>query len=407
MPIFRSITKGKGNNSSGQARIYIRLSHNHQSRDIVTPYFIDPSLLSEKGHVLPKHPSASKMNAKLNAIVSSYYDRSLDLGDDINSMTGQQLKEYLMSAPAESADLFAYAGEIIKTLTETGHNSLAESYCVTISHMKNATGFDRLAFNQLSIQVIRTLETYLVKKNNSVNSIAVHLRNLRAIINRAIDDGVTGQENYPFRRFHIHTEKAQVNNLSIASLKKLVRVRELIPGEGRFITPLHRTADIFMLSFYLGGINLVDICGLKKSDMINGRIRYRRSKTGRLYDIKVEPEALQIIERYAGEVMLLNFMERKKAPKADRHTQIYTDIKRNANKRLRDLAKKLEIKERLTMYSARYSWATIAAAAGISKDTIAQVLGHGMNTTTDGYINYDTRTVDKAIRKVINALLKD
>lgn len=66
--------------------------------------------------------------------------------------------------------------------------------------------------------------------------------------------------------------------------------------------------NFFMLIFYLIGIgiNIIDLCNLKKEQLVNGRIEYIRAKTHKLYSIKVEPEAQSIIDKYKGDEYLLN-----------------------------------------------------------------------------------------------------
>ena len=130
-----------------------------------------------------------------------------------------------------------------------------------------------------------------------VNACGVHLRNIRAVFNYAIDEGYT--EMYPFRKFSIANEKTRKRNLSLSDLV-LLRDYDCEPFQRKY-------RDIFMLMFYLIGINAIDLFNAEK---LNGnRLEYRRSKTSRLYSIKVEPEAMQIIERYKGETHLLDIMD--------------------------------------------------------------------------------------------------
>jgi len=166
-----------------------------------------------------------------------------------------------------------------------------------------------------------------------------------------------------------------------------------------------RYIDIFMLIFYLIGINLVDLTHLKKID--NGYIEYTRSKTNRPYLIKVEPEAFEIINRYKGTNYLINILDNytnytsftsKINAQLKRIGLVYTDSKGNK------ITKPLF--PYLTTYYARHTWATIAASLDIPKETIAAALGHGGNTVTDIYINFDQKKIDQANRKVIDYLLE-
>ena len=162
--------------------------------------------------------------------------------------------------------------------------------------------------------------------------------------------------------------------------------------------------DIFKLSFLLIGINLTDLHGLKAIE--NGRIEYVRAKTHRPYSIKVEPEAMQIIRMYQGKDHLLIWGDKYKNS---------DDLLRRTNRGLRTIGpvKKNKRNEKtyeplqpeITTYWARHTWATIAASLDIPRDTIAHALGHGNNTITDIYIDFDIRKVDEANRRVIDWVL--
>ena len=127
---------------------------------------------------------------------------------------------------------------------------------------------------------------------------------------------------------------------------------------------------------------------------VDGRVDYHRAKTHRLYSIKVEPEAAALIEQYAGRERLVNFAE---------GCQDYRYFYRRLSGVLRVVGKRLGI-EGLSTYWARHSWATIAAALEIPKETIAAALGHGGHSVTDIYIDFDARKIDAANRLVLDAV---
>ena len=169
--------------------------------------------------------------------------------------------------------------------------------------------------------------------------------------------------------------------------------------------------DIFMLIFYLVGINTVDLCRLEK--IRNGRIEYRRAKTKKIYNIKVEPEAAEIIERYKGSKYLLNILERYKNYKdyAHRLNENLQEIgsvelvEKVINGKRRRVKKRFPLFPELTVYWARHTWATIAHKIGVSKDVISLALGHEFGCkTTSIYIDYDMEKVDKANRQVLDYL---
>jgi hypothetical protein len=153
--------------------------------------------------------------------------------------------------------------------------------------------------------------------------------------------------------------------------------------------------------FYLIGINTVDLAGLK--DIQSGRVQYHRAKTNRLYSIKVEPEAMNIIRKYQGKEHLIDVFDGRNN---------YLSFGRLMNMALHDIGKEMDGKSKvkvfsgLTTYWARHTWATIAAELDIPKETIAKALGHGGREVTDVYIRFDDKKIDKANRQVIDYLIE-
>lgn len=145
---------------------------------------------------------------------------------------------------------------------------------------------------------------------------------------------------------------------------------------------------MFKLIFFLIGINMVDLCGLKEVN--NVRIEYNRAKTHRLYSVKVEPEAMEIIDRYRGKTHLLDIMDRYGDYK-DYMKRMNRELQRMGHVERVGLGGKKFITPlfpKLSTYWARHTWATIAAELDIPKETIAAALGHKLgNTTTAIYIN--------------------
>ena len=166
--------------------------------------------------------------------------------------------------------------------------------------------------------------------------------------------------------------------------------------------------DCFKLIFFLIGINTVDLCHLRKADVVDGRIEYKRSKTNRDYSIKLEPEALEIIERYKGKgKWLLDVLDRYKDFKDFAH-RLNENLQKMGSVEVGKHGKKTRepLFPSLTTYWARHTWATIAASLDIPNETIAAALGHGYgNKVTAIYIDFDQRKVDEANRKVIDYVL--
>ena len=286
-----------------------------------------------------------------------------------------------------------YIGEYAGRAIASGTTSL---YMATAKRVRK---FDETAtFGSVNVDWLERFNKHLLEKGMRVNSIAIDMRNIRTVFNRALDDEIT--TNYPFRKFKIRTEATKKRNLTAGQ----IRLLRDYPCDGW----LEEYRDIWMLQFYLIGINISDLLEMKS--LTDGRCVYRRKKTGRLYDIAVQPEAMSIIEKYKGKNWLLDPLDRYGSA---------LDYARHMDRALKkigpyhivkDKAGKLRKREYqplfpdLTTYWNRHSWATIAASLDIPKETIGKALGHSEwdNTTTDIYIDFDMRKVDEANRKVID-----
>lgn len=271
--------------------------------------------------------------------------------------------------------------------------STRATYERTIKHLGVFVGNGHSdKFDEINKGWLAEFEVYLAESNPSVNARALHMRNLRAIINYAIDEGITS--NYAFRRHSIKTVKTAKRNLSVEELRQVFAY----PVEEWQV--MYR--DMFKLSFMLMGVNFADLLNLSKSDLRSGRLEFNRHKTARLYSMKVEPEAAALIEQYGGAEHLLKIMDTRSD---------YVQFIRQTNHALKCIGTK-SVKGRkpqgeplvpgITTYWARHTWATIAASLDIPKETIAAALGHGGNTVTDIYIDFDRKKVDEANRKVLD-----
>lgn len=286
-----------------------------------------------------------------------------------------------------------YFKEFISGKDREGTKSIYEQ---TLAKMGRYYDLEKLSFRDVNLVWLREFEKKMKQDELSVNTISIHFRNLRAVFNNAIDEDVIGQECYPFRKFKIKTERTVKRSLTVEQLRML---RDYPCQEHQV-----KYRDMFMLTFYLMGVNMVDLVALK--EVSNGRVEFRRAKTGRLYSMKVEPEAIEIIERYRGEKYLVDI--------CDNYVN-YKDFLHRMNNNLQEIGpfervgqggKKVyePLFPGLTTYWARHTWATVAAGLDIPKETIAAALGHGGNTVTDIYIDFDQRKVDAANRRVIDYL---
>lgn len=255
---------------------------------------------------------------------------------------------------------------------------------------------ERLNFEDITAKWLNEFNGYMAKRSPAQNARSIHLRDIRAVFNFAIDEEMT--DLYPFRKFKIKSTPTMKRSLSADDIR-MIATMPLLPWQEEY-------RDVFMLIFYLIGINIVDLFSLTHENVQNGRIVYTRRKTKRIYSIKIEPEAQEILERRKGTTHLIDVADRYKD---------HTNFTSRFNKALKtfgtwevDEHHKQKVRYKpywdfLSSYWARHSWATIAYNdCNIPVDVISQALGHSMgNRVTMVYINSDSKKVDEANRKVI------
>lgn len=147
---------------------------------------------------------------------------------------------------------------------------------------------------------------------------------------------------------------------------------------------------------------------LKPSNYANGRIVYRRQKTGRPYDIPVPMEAAAIIEKYRGEQYLLFPLDKVADYKAYANRCNHAIKTIGVREKVADKLGKLRkvvyhpILPHITTYTARYTFASLGAELDIPRETIALCLGHAWTDVTSHYIAYDRKKIDEAVRRIVD-----
>lgn len=347
------------------------------------------------------HPMKQQLNARISKFKSEIDIMIFDLAKEqnISKWKATDLKKVIekrLNPNDEDGCENTFMSRALK-FTNTKNPRTKEIYEATIARMRAFdSDMDKLKFEDISVEWLNQFESFLAKTAPSKNARNIHLRNIRAIFNSAIDDEITAF--YPFRKFKIKGVVTPKRSLTVEQLRQLFNAKPEPHAE--------KYLDAFKLIFFLCGINIIDLCNLDCT--INGRIEYYRAKTHRFYSIKIEPEAAELIKKYKGESHLLNYLDNFKS---------YKDFGKYLNKNIKLIG---EVRREgrggrkihtplfptISSYWARHSWATIAASLDIPKETIAAALGHEIGSKiTSIYIDFDQKKVDEANRRVIDWVL--
>ncbi|MDR2917805.1 MAG: site-specific integrase [Tannerella sp.] len=352
----------------------------------------------EERPVKTTYPGAKTINDDIQSLFIEFRHKvnDLELKGKAKKMKAADIKRYILSERAEVADaeiLFSdFAADFAEGCKSSGTK---RNYLHTIGKMKEYAENVNISFEEINLSFLRQFDDYLSKSGSGVNTRSIHFRNIRAIFNRAIDDEIINQDIYPFRKFKIKSKEKDKVSLNSQKVKMLY--------EYNFKTKsLSMARDYWILSFLLCGINPIDLYHLKKPGK-DSIISFERSKTRHeshhTIRLLLQPEAMEIINKYndSESEYLLNFESK----------YVNYEIFRSfLSKKIREIAKITGLTG-LTMYWARYSWATIADGLDIPEKTISKALGH-VDKSLAGrtYITFDWSKVDKANREVIDHVLK-
>lgn len=393
----------KGDNDK-KAPIKLVITRRRTSALISTGIYVKPDQWDAKKLVVINHPNEKRLNLHLSKFVIRIDNILIEMEEKGLSagMTGQNIKEYVMSlisADDTTDDKGLFIPYLETFIEKKDKQRTKDIYIQTLKRIKEfSPKYNELTFDDIDKEWLDKFNRFLSKTSPSVNARNIHFRNIRAVFNRAIEDEITTL--YPFRKFKIKNEATVKRALTLQQL------RDFFNCETWYTYKEYQ--DIFKLIFYLCGINLIDLFNLTDKNVINGRIEYKRSKTGKRYSVKIEPEAAEIINRYKGKSYLINIHDRYKSHK-DYMQHLnkglskigpITDKSRNGVPVMQPICKEL------STYWARHSWATIAAELDIPKETIAAGLGHNIGSPiTSIYIDFNIKKVDEASRKIIDYVL--
>lgn len=306
---------------------------------------------------------------------------------------------------ADEHSLFNFMENIIIKLKQNGKVRTSETYRVTLNSFKKflasqayKNGYlqEDIMLDCFNAEVMEAYEAWQHQRGIAPNTISFYIRILRAVYNRAVENEIIENRN-PFRHVYTGVDKTVKRALPIALLKKIKALDlSLIPS-------LDFARDMFLMSFMLRGMSFIDMAFLRKSDLINGYVTYRRRKTGQQLTIEWTDEMQMILEKYPENSSNYLLPIIKKPGTNELYT--YRNVGYNINHNLKTIAKKVGITVPLTLYVARHSWASAAKAKGIPLSVISEGMGHDCETTTRIYLaSLDISVVDKANSLIIEEL---
>ena len=337
-------------------------------------------------------PNRRALNIHIRAALANAEQkiRDLQLRGKLREYDDKRLLKLLSYDPTEheQSRLLKYHAD--KFIAERRTDGTREAYETSMKAFARHYDYEHFLLQDfdknLILDYIKKLEAEGLKRN-TIEHYLSHLRIIYkfAYVNDAIDK--------PFPYIMSTKQRTTKRNLFVEQIRQLRQGEGLTDRQKRYV-------DIFMLILYMRGINMKDLSELTDESLHNGRISYDRDKTGKPYEVKVEPEMMEIIEKYRGRKHLLKFFDGEKP-------SYYKNFGNCMRQTLRTAAMRLGMTEKISAYWARHSWATLAIEIGGTMEMVSAGLGHSLGVpVTNIYVAFRQKQIDELARKVIDYILQ-
>ena len=392
-----STTTGK------EGTIYYQVIHNRVVRQIYTDYklFASEWQSHSEAVILHRVPNKQERNNDLLSITSRIrWDKDrLNKIIQVLSQSGTFVTDDVVvrfQNNRQGPSFNNYIRQQIARLKRLGKIRTSETYTAALRSFNGFMNDKEVLFDQINSDLIAEYEAYLKGRGNSPNTVSFYMRILKSVYNRAVEEGLT-EQRHPFKSVYTGVEKTLKRAISLNHLKR-------IKGLDLSLKPnLDFARDMFLFSFYTRGMSFIDMAYLRKKDLQNSILSYRRRKTGQQLFIKWEKCMQEIVDKYPvneTEYLLPIIIQRD----VDYRKQ-YTNELHRVNHLLKKIGKQLGLSIPLTMYVGRHSWASVAKSRNVPISVISEGMGHDSENTTQIYLaSLDTSVVDKANKKILDLL---
>lgn len=365
-------------NKQGTALVQVEASLNQRKIYFKTNIYLRPENWDKQTSQVIDHPQSNDLNAMLFEFVLHLQGIELSFWKRGIQPTLALLRDAIKKNTPINVTFTVFAKEYVKHSDR--RKSTKDNLITTINVLQEfRPGLD---FKDITYSFLKDFETYLREKGNGVNTVAKHLRQLRTLVNEAINQGYIHADAYPFRKFKIKQEKGRHEFLTPDELRKL----ENLEVEDR---KLRHVLDAFLFCCYVG-LRFSDFCQLTPANFIrvNGKrwLHFKSIKTGielRLpLHLLFEGKALTILDRY--------------------NIEEFASLGCNSdvNKYLAQIAGMARIRKHITYHTARHTCATLLIHQGVLITTVQKLLGHTSVKTTEIYSEVLSSTILRDLKAV-------
>lgn len=292
--------------------------------------------------------------------------------------------------------LFNFMHAVIVQLQQMGRLRTSETYRATLRSFMHFRENSDIFLDEFTPDLMIMYEAYLHNRGLIKNSTSFYMRILRAVYNRAVEKGIVDNQ-YPFKHVYTGIDKTVKRAISLRAIKQIKKLDLSSQPSLCF------ARDMFLFSFYTRGMSFIDMAYLRKKDLCQGTLSYRRRKTGQQLFIKWERCMQTIVTRY--NVPQSEYLLPIIKPQNGDERRQYQNAMYQINRKLKIIGKMVNLQQPLTLYAARHSWASIAKNNNIPISVISKGMGHDSEMTTQIYLaSLDSAVVDRANSMIIRLL---
>ncbi len=298
-------------------------------------------------------------------------------------------------APAHEGSFVRFMEELVARLQHLGKIRTSETYAAAAESFMRFRGGCDLLLNEIDSDLMVEYQTYLRQRGLAMNTVSFYNRILRAAYNRAVEKGLA-EQRHPFRHVYTGVDKTVKRAIPLQAIRRIKNLDLSARPSLEF------ARDMFLFSFYTRGMSFIDMAHLRKQDLRNGILSYRRRKTGQQLFIKWEQCMQEIAGKHAakGSDRLLAII---RTP--DNALRQYRNALRLVNNKLKTISAMAGLQTNLTMYVSRHSWASIARSKRVPLSVISEGMGHDSEATTQIYLaSLDNSLIDRANSMILKNL---
>ncbi len=384
-----------------EGTIYYQIIHERKVRQLLSDYKVFPHEWDESRSMVTTNQKSERKAFILSVRERIRWDverlNKIDKKFDANGLiytADDVIDEF--NRYANEYSLFNFMESIIVKLKQNGKVRTSETYKSALSSFKKFRQDEDIMLDCITSEIMEAYEAWHKGRGVAPNTISFYTRILRAVYNRAVEDDIIENRN-PFKHVYTGVDKTVKRALPLPVIKK-IKALDL-----SLSVSLDYARDMFLMSFYLRGMSFIDMAFLKKNDLKNGYVTYRRCKTGQQLIIEWTKEMQMILDKYPENATDYILPIIKNPGTNERCT--YRNMGYNINHNLKKIAKMVNVQIPLTLYVARHSWASAAKAKGIPLSVISEGMGHDSEATTQIYLaSLDTSVVDRANSLILKSL---